>query len=47
MGGSIEVRSQRGVGTSFTIDIPIAEARRRPVDFTASAQTLANPARAA
>jgi signal transduction histidine kinase len=29
MGGSIEVRSQRGVGTSFTIDIPIGDARRR------------------
>jgi len=29
MGGTIEVRSQRGVGTSFTIEIPIVEAKRR------------------
>ncbi len=47
MGGSIEVRSQRGVGTSFTIDIPIAEARRRPGDGARPAQTHASPARAA
>jgi signal transduction histidine kinase len=29
MNGTIDVRSQRGVGTSFTIEIPIVEAKRR------------------
>jgi len=29
MNGTIEVRSQRGVGTSFTIEIPIVDAKRR------------------
>lgn len=32
MGGTIEVRSQRGVGTSFTIEIPMLDARRRDED---------------
>ena len=33
MGGTIAVRSERGVGTSFTIDLPIAEATAAAVPF--------------
>ena len=30
MGGTIEVRSERGIGTTFTIEIPMIEARSAP-----------------
>ena len=30
MGGTIEVRSERGIGTTFTIEIPMVEAKRAP-----------------
>ena len=34
MGGTIDVRSQRGVGTSFTIEIPIPDSKRRDEEIT-------------
>lgn len=30
MGGTIDVRSERGIGTSFTIEIPMIEAQKKP-----------------
>ncbi|MDB5671568.1 MAG: hypothetical protein JWO25_2527 [Alphaproteobacteria bacterium] len=40
MAGTIAVRSERGVGTSFTIEIPISEAKRRSGD---NAPSITNP----
>ena len=45
MGGSIDVRSQRGVGTSFTIEIPIVDGKRRGAEVSrqAAAATAMQP----
>jgi len=41
MGGTIDVRSQRGVGTSFTIEIPIKDAKRREDEAAAAVRRAA------
>ncbi len=42
MGGTIDVRSERGVGSSFTIEIPIQQAKKRAIgDATAPKATAA------
>lgn len=46
MGGTIDVRSERGVGTSFTIEIPILASRRAGAE-TAPPATVGTPQRAA